>query len=209
MDTDVPYLMSVTNLHKILDQMQKAGVPENFNRDFLKDLGFASSGDRPMAKLLKYLGFLDTSGRPTAIYREFMDHTKAKKVLGQRIPIAFDDLYLSDRQAHNKPVEALKGWFKSKTGAGDAVAQKMASTFKSLTTYADFSGAPPAEEPKPPAPPPAHSNGDEIPGEKPPRRPLDLNGGVGLVFRVEVHLPDTQNIETFRAIFKAMREELL
>jgi hypothetical protein len=81
MDTDVPYLMSVTNLHRILDQMQKAGVPENFNRDFLKDLGFGASGDRPMVKLLKYLGFLDGSGRPTSFYREFMDHTKAKKVL--------------------------------------------------------------------------------------------------------------------------------
>src|SRR6185436_3365871 len=106
--------MSVTNLHKILDQMQKAGVPETFNRDFLTDLGFASSGDRPTVKLLKYLGFLDASGRPTSVYRDFMDHTKAKKVLGGRIPIAFDDLYLSDRQAQGKSVEALKGWFKSK-----------------------------------------------------------------------------------------------
>lgn len=208
MDTDVPYLMSVTNLHKILDQMQKAGVPENFNRDFLKDLGFGASGDRPMVKLLKYIGFLDSSGKPTAIYREFMDHTKAKKVLGQRIPVAFDDLYLSDRQAHSKPVEALKGWFKSKTGAGDAVAQKMASTFRSLASYADFSGVTPSEEPKSEQPTP-HANGNEGKAEKPPRPPLDLNGEMGLVFRVEVHLPDTQNVETFRAIFKAMREELL
>jgi hypothetical protein len=208
MDTDVPYLMSVTNLHKILDQMQKAGVPENFNRDFLKDLGFGASGDRPMVKLLKYLGFLDSAGRPTSTYRDFMDHTKAKKILGVRIPVAFDDLYLSDRQAQSKPVEALKGWFKSKTGSGDAVAQKMASTFKSLSSYADFTGiqtiAP--EEVKPP---PAAAK--EIDKPPPPTKRNIATGetSIGFVYRIEIHLPDTQNIETFRAIFKALREELL
>jgi len=30
MDTNVPYLLSVANLHKILDAIQKAGVPEVF-----------------------------------------------------------------------------------------------------------------------------------------------------------------------------------
>lgn len=206
MDTDVPYLMSVTNLQKILDQMQRAGVPENFNRDFLKDLGFGASGDRPMIKLLKYLGFLDSAGRPTSTYREFMDHTKAKRVLGARIPVAFDDLYLSDRQSHNKSVEALKGWFKSKTGAGDAVAQKMASTFKSLASYADFSGAP---TPQPDANKSRPDGGKHEEESKKTRTPTILEAGMGLVYRIEIHLPDTQNVETFRAIFKALREELL
>jgi hypothetical protein len=32
---------------------------------------------------------------------------------------------------------------------------------------------------------------------------------IGLVYRFEIHLPDTQNVDTFRAIFKAMREELM
>lgn len=50
---------SVTNLHKILNAIQKAGVPEVFNLDFLKDLGFTSSNDRPVIKVLKYLGMLD------------------------------------------------------------------------------------------------------------------------------------------------------
>lgn len=38
MDAIVPYMPSVTNLHKILDAIQKAGVPEVFKLDFLKDL---------------------------------------------------------------------------------------------------------------------------------------------------------------------------
>jgi hypothetical protein len=194
---------SVTNLHKILDAIQKAGVPEVFNLDFLKDLGFTSSNDRPVIKVLKYLGMLDSSGRPQNAYREFVDHTKAKGVLATRIRSAFDDLYLSDKDAHNKSAEQLKGWFKTKTGASDSVAKKMATQFKSLASYADFEAAPPLE--KPPKAPEVKQ--DEKPLPPPPPAP-DLKG-FGLVYRLEIHLPDTQNVETFRAIFRALREELM
>jgi hypothetical protein len=86
MDANVPYVLSVANLHRILDAIQKAGIPESFNLDFLKDLGFTSSNDRPVIKVLKYLGMLDSSGRPQQAYRDFVDHTKAKAVLAARYP---------------------------------------------------------------------------------------------------------------------------
>lgn len=82
---------------------------------------------------------LDSSGKPQASYREFMDHTKAKEVLADRLQHAYDDLFLADKDAHTKSTDKLKGWFKTKTGAGDAVAKKMATTFKTLASYADFS----------------------------------------------------------------------
>jgi hypothetical protein len=208
-DANVPYLPSVTNLHKILDKIQNAGVPEVFNIDFLKDLGFTSSNDRPVIKLLKYVGLLDASGRPQTAYREFVDHTKAKKVLAARLRVAFDDLYLSDKAAHTRTVESLKGWFKTKTGEGDAVAKKIATTFRALSQYADFSGH--AEMPREPA--------AETPAEPTVQTPpaaatvppvtIPSRTELGLVYRIEIHLPDTQNVETFRAIFRALREELM
>jgi hypothetical protein len=222
MDPDVPYLVSIGNLTKILDQIQRAGVPEVFNRDFLKDLGFSASQDRPMVKILKYLGMLDSSGRPQTPYREFVDHTKAKKVLAARLRAAFDDLFLADRQANTKSAEALKGWFKTKTGAGDAVAQKMATTFKALAQYADFSSqvdtrdeaAPPPTQtvPTSPAgPKPAETPAPPASGAAPPPPPAAASLGreIGFVYRIEIHLPDTQNVDTFRAIFRALREELV
>ena len=109
MSPDVPYMMSVTNLHKILDAIQRAGAPEVFHLDFLKDLGFKAFNDRGAVKMLKYLGFLDGSGRPQASYREFMDHTKSKLVLASRMRVAFDDLFTADRNANTKSVEQLKG----------------------------------------------------------------------------------------------------
>lgn len=198
------------NLAKILDAVQKAGVPEVFNLDFLKDLGFTSSNDRPVIKVLKYLGMLDSAGRPQKPYREFVDHTKAKGVLARRIREAFDDLYLSDKNAHTKSAEQLKGWFKTKTGASDAVAKKIASQFKALASYADFN-AEAATEPKPAET--AHEQEQpEVPVEKPPLKPVRSPSeplALGLVYRLEIHLPDTQNVDTFRAIFRALREELM
>lgn len=207
MDTNVPYMPSVANLHKILDAIQKAGIPEAFNLDFLKDLGFTSSNDRPVIKVLKYLGMLDTSGRPQNSYRDFVDHTKAKAVLAGRIRAAFDDLYLSDKIAHTKSVEALKGWFKSKTGASDAVAKKIATQFKSLAQYADFEKKL-SEQPTPEEAPETRTPAPEQPPLTPPTPRAEFSQ-LGLVYRLEIHLPDTQNIETFRAIFRALREELV
>jgi hypothetical protein len=196
---------SVKNLHKILDAIQKAGVPEVFNLDFLTDLGFTSSNDRAVIKLLKYLGMLDASGRPQDAYRQFVDHTKAKSVLAELMRIAFDELFVSDRNANTKTVESLKGWFKSKTGVSDAVATKMASQFKSLAGYADFS-TPPARQPKTPE----AAQAKEKKGEpEPPKLTAVKEIDLGLVYRFEIHLPDTQNVDTFRAIFRALREELM
>ncbi|MCB1804501.1 MAG: DUF5343 domain-containing protein [Candidatus Competibacteraceae bacterium] len=204
MNLDVPYMPSVKNLTKIFDSIQHAAVPDTFSYEFLKDLGYSSSNDRAILKVLKYLGMLDASGRPQTSYRDFVDHTKTKQVLAARLQAAYDDLYASNKKAHEQTADNLKGWFKSKTGKGDAVALKMATTFKSLAQYADFSNSAPTPPPE-----------TEIPATPPPDpetpAPPVLTGEskFGLVYRLEIHLPDTQNIETYRSIFRALREELM
>ncbi len=208
MDQNVPYMPSVKNLSEILTAIQKAAVPESFTHEFLKDLGFTSSNDRAFIKLFRYLGMLDVSGKPQTHYREFVDGSKTKAVLAQRIRAAYDDLYNANPKAHEKTAEHLKGWFKTKTGAGDAVALKMASTLKAFASCADFAATHPlhkVEEKEKSSPE------EKLVEEKPEiKTKIDLpSAQFGLVYRIEVHLPDTQNIDTFRAIFKAMREELM
>ena len=211
MTDDVPYMPSVKNLHGILDAIQKAGVPSTFKLDFLQDLGFTSSNDRPVIRVLKFLGFLSNAGSPETPYREFVDHTKAKGVLARQIRKSYDDLFLADKVAQTKSATDLKGWFKTKTGASDAVAKKMATTFRSLSDYADFDSAHAAALPAPKveAPPAPPSEEESLPPKTPPlvRPPAEL--AMGMVYRLEVHLPDTQNVDTYRAIFRALREELM
>jgi len=204
MDQDIPYMPSIKNLHSILDAIQRAAVPEAFNVDFLKDLGFTSSSDRPVTKLLKFLGMLDSANRPQTSYREFLDHTKAKAVLASRVRAAYDDLFVADKNAHTKTASSLKGWFRTKTGVGDKVAEKMATTFRSLAQYADFEPGLDVETPAQPI----VRNPEPLPTQIPPTRLPPIEGPVGLAYRIEIHLPDTQNLDTYRAIFRALREEL-
>lgn len=206
MDTDVPYMPSIKNLSGMLDKIQNAAVPDAFGVDFLTDMGFTSSNDRAILKVLKYLGMLDAAGRPQASYREFVDHTKARGVLAARLKTAYDDLFASDKTANTKTANELKGWFKTKTGVSDAVAEKMATTFKALATYADFSSAfATAQDTK-------EDKGDKETPEKDKEKKRGaglLETGFGLTYRIEIHLPDTTNVDTYRSIFQALREELL
>lgn len=212
MNAEVPYMKSVTNLHKILDAIQNAAKPDSFTLEFLRDLGFSSSNDRGVVKVLKFVGLLDDGNRPQTSYSEFMDHTKAKRVLARRLRESYDDLFIADKRANEKAATALKGWFKTKTGAGDAVAEKMATTFRSLAQYGDFTGKvePIADKPV--------DVTDKIPediGRKLASLPNEAQAKgnnqseIGLVYRFEIHLPDTQNVDTYRAIFRAIREELM
>lgn len=204
MDTDVPYMPSTKNLHKILDKIQEAAVPPVFHHEFLRDLGFSSSNDRSILRVLKYLGLLDDAGKPHSHYRDFVDHTKAKHVLAERLRATFDELYNSDKKAHNKTVPELQGWFKTKTGKNNSVTRKMATTFNSLAKYADFS--------KTKTPTSKQAEAEQIISSDPKIKEAPVITGkskFGLVYRLEIHLPDTQNIETYRAIFKALREELM
>lgn len=204
MDNDVPRMPSIKNLHAIFDSIQKAAAPDAFGVDFLKDMGYTSSNDRSVIKVLKYLGLLDASGRPQSAYREFMNQGKAKKVLAGCMRAAYDDLFKSDIDAHSKTTKDLTGWFKTKTGVGEKTAEKMATTFKALSSYADFEGAPIEQEK-----PQEQEVKPQVEVQLPPK-PGDTGvHSIGLTYRIEVHLPDTTNVDTFRAIFRAIREELM
>jgi len=202
MNIDIPYMPSVKNVNAIMAKIQGASLPASFTIDFLRDLGFPSSNDRSLIKFLKYIGFIDNNSKPLEPYKKYLDHNNSKKVLGQQLKIAFDDLFIAHKNANKMSGSELKGWFRTKTGQSDAVAEKIASTFKAfadLSEFADHTGEK------------ATDKNDELSkdkGEIPISLPLE-NNKLGLVYRFEIHLPDTQNIDTYRAIFKAIKEELL
>ena len=206
MDPNVPYMIAAKNVPQMLTAAQKAAVPESFGHEFLKDLGFTSSNDRGFIKLLKYFGMLDASGKPQASYREFVDQNRSRAVLANRIRHAYDDLYNANPDAHKRTSEQLKGWFKTKTGAGDAVALKMATTLKAFAEWADFTAGSAEAKPIEVAKSKDVEGGKREDAAKKISPPVTSE--IGLVYRLEIHLPDTQNIDTFRAIFRAMREEL-
>jgi hypothetical protein len=198
------YLTSTKNTAAILDAMQRAAVPDRFTYEFLKQLGFAASGDRPMISVLKSLGFLNDSSNPTPRYRQFKDKSIAKAVLAQGIREGYADVFAIETEANTKTIQEINGIFARLSDKGETVTSRMAMTFKALCGLADFSASvvpdesPPADPENPPPPPP--------PGDRPPPPPP---GVLTLRHDIHVHLPLSTDVAVYDAIFKSLKATLL
>jgi hypothetical protein len=199
------YLMSTKNTASIFASLQKAGVPDVFTHEFLKQLGYASSGDRPVIPVMKAIGFLDDSARPTALYRTYKDPAHARAAMAQGVRAGYADLFAIDTEAYNKTVSQLAGMFGRLSDKGEAVTQKMASTFKALAALADFSGAvaaPQLADASPPRP-------DRPSAEDSPELLQPSVTGISLRHDIHVHLPLSTDVAVYDAIFRSLKANLL
>jgi hypothetical protein len=205
------YMTSTKNVGNILQAIQKAGVPPKFTYDFLKKLGYPSSNDRPIIPLLKTMKFLDSTGKPLERYRRYKDIPNAPAVLAEGIRDAYSDIFVVDQQAQALDDEALKGVFARVSGKGDRVVEQMALTFKTLSSFANWD-APPAvdeepdgegETPSAEATPPASLG---TPDGPPPMTPARRSSHLNLHHDIHIHLPITDQIAVYDAIFRALRQ---
>jgi len=203
MATDLPYMTAVGNVPAILDKIRGAGTPPKLTIEFLKStLGFSASQDRAFPRILKQLRFLNADGTPLPRYNEFKSATTGGKALAQGLREGWAPVFLADQAAHTRSTSELKETFKTVTGQGEAVAAKLASTFKVLATKADWSESSPTEIQTEESPQEDGNVGDQ--GQS-----SDLKSALNLHHDVHVHLPPTSDVAVYRAIFRALREELL
>jgi hypothetical protein len=194
------YLTSQKNLKPIFESIQKAGVPRRFSYEFLKQLGFASSGDRPFVGVLKSLRFLDDGGAPTDRYRRFKDPGQAPAVMTEALRDAYADVFTIDVDAGKLSVNELKGLFARLSDKGDAVNEKMARTFKGLADLADFALPDAVAEPQRETPEDhqdSHADKD-----------LSDHAPLSLHHDIHIHLPVSTEIAVYDAIFKSLRDNL-
>jgi hypothetical protein len=201
MDTQVPYLQSATRLRELLNKISEAGEPEKFTQRFLLDLGFKSRNDRPFIGLLKYLGMLDPSGRPTASYSQFRNTAQSKGVLRSCLEAAYDDLFNAQPQADSKSKGELTDWFKTKSGKAERTAELMAATFLTLCEYA---GSAPASAPADGLPPAGHS----VVGVAPTTATAPVVSQHPLSMHIEVKLGGQAGTD-YDAFFGALKKHLL
>ena len=219
---DIPYMPSVVNLHAIFDKIQSAGTPPKFTHDFLKStLGFGSSNDRAIIKILRQLGFLTADGTPTQRYNDYRG-AHPRKVLAQGLREGWPELFLADERVYEKSKSQIQAIAKNLTGAGDSAATKMASTFHALAEKADWTV--PADAPKDvetewPAEEENTSDrrrsGGNRKGRSEDTGEGSINGnalGAGLFqlhHDIHIHLPPTNDVSVYRAIFRAIKAELM
>lgn len=197
----------------MMNAITTAQAPKQFTQSFLENLGFKSNSDRLVINVLKAMGFLDAGGAPTDRYFRYLDQTQSAKVLAEGIRDAYADLFAININANTMTRGEVKNKLKTLTQGkhGDAVLDKMAMTFTALSNLADFSepSAPPSDQDGQAEP---QVDGDEKPpdlrvplGEKPPSG-LRLGG---LVYNIELVLPESRDQAVYDALFRSLRAHLL
>lgn len=202
------YLTSTKNLSKVLTAIQNAQAPEKFTSKLLEDLSFKSSADRLIIGVLKALRFIDDTGKPTDRYFEYLDVSRSKAVMASGIRDAYGDLFRINKDAHKLSREEIKNKFKtlSQGRLSESVLNKMASTYTALVKHADFAVRDTAVEDGVNVSP---GGGDENHKDNQPRDRVKHAAISGLVYNIQIHLPETRDMAVYDALFRSLKEHLL
>lgn len=206
------YLTSTKRLSEILDALKTAKAPEKFTQGFLESLEFKSKGDRLIIGVLKSLKFIDDGGKPMDRYFRFIDQSQSARVLAEAVEEAYADLFAVNRNANQLNKQEIVGKFKtlSQGQYSDAVLNMMAMTFTSLAALSDFTSAkkptgiaPEAHKPVAPiSVVDEHSQGEH--GEA--TKNIKLGG---LVYNIQIVLPESRDPVVYDALFRSLKEHLL
>lgn len=204
------YTVVPNTLRDFLQKVRTAGVPPRVTNEFLKTLGFKSSNDRSIISVLKAIGFLDASGAPTDLYRQYRDPKVGPTVLAEALRQAYSDIFLANEQAHTLKLDELKGIIAAKTTKGERAVTEIARTFSTLAKSANFDAPNGKAEQEAPISEP-ELNGGTSPNSALPgvSREASHSSRATLHYNIQIHLPTTTDITVYNAIFKSLRESLL
>ena len=207
MAKELPYLPSYKNVAELFSRINKAKVPDAFTVRFLADtIGLKSTGDRQLIGLLKKLGFLDGTGKPTQQYNLLKNSNTMGGAIADGIRIAYGPLYAADENAHKLSGENLRGLIAQVSGAEEGMAKLINGTFNSLIKLADFEKSKPSID--------GELNTQESQASEITEEPEDIERRAQpkfspeFRFNIEIHLPSNGTEETYLAIFSALRKSL-
>ena len=198
------------------DAILNASAPDRFSYKFLEGLGFKSKNDRLFIGILKDLNFLNSDGAPQERYYQFLDKSKASRILAEAINETFSDLFAVNTSAHalnsddsyNKLRTLYRGTKK------DSVIKLIAKTFVALCEYADFTQSVETTGIENESTG-ADDKGNEVSGNTEDgkvgvskslvAKPLNTNS---LQYHINIILPDTRDQAVYDAIFKSLRDHL-
>jgi hypothetical protein len=194
-----PYIPSMPPIKRFLQSIQTMGIPEKVNQNTLPQMGFKSSNDRYIPSILKFIGFIDSSGVPTEDYKEFRKKEVSKSVMANALRRTYADLFILYPDANNKDFQPLRDFFSGTTKAGEHALGLTVQTFKTLCEFADFGAVPAQVEPQQTQPTP-----------KPlVQLPITREGGVNINVNIRFELPITKDPDIYDKIFESLKKHLL
>lgn len=210
---NLPYLTASGTLKKALDRAVEASRPDKFNSDFLENvLNLKGGSARATIPILKRMGFIASDGTPTELYAKFRTQSGRGSAALQALRIGFPEIFKKSDYAHTVDDGKLRDIILEITGlkASDPVAIAIRGTFNVLKAYVpsnidasnredeDASGENSAQ----PTPP-------QIPNGQPIGHALTRGSELGLVYNINIVLPETSDLKVLNAIFRSIKENLM
>ena len=191
-------------LQKVFKAIREGTAPDKFNQQYLVDLGFGGSNYRVLIPLMKDLDFLSADGMPTQRYRDYLDSSRSRRILGEAVRETYSDIFTITKNPTKSDREKIAGKFKSSFNLSDLQAERNANTFLALAELCDFAEGSPEVDSAQPA-------SGTIGQSEPIAAHLPTASGrvIGLKYDIAIHLPATKDIEVYNAIFKSLRDHLV
>lgn len=208
MQKTLPYLVTPGNIPKVLERIKAAATPERVTQDFVQTkLQLPSSSGATMVPFLKKIGFVNSDGTPSAIYKKFRNASTAKAAVAEAIKYGYAPLYERNEFSHDLNEEGLRGLIIEEIGCDDdsRVLDLTVSCFKFLKQFADFDGI---QEPQKAEAPNTSTPTEQHQVALHTRHP-SRKVGMNLSYTINLNLPATSDISVFNAIFRSLKEHLL
>ena len=197
------YAVKTGSLKKFLERVKSKdlGVPDKVSIAYLASVGYKSSNDRPIIRVLKSINFIDRSGVPTQAFKDFRTE-RSGQVMADALRKTYADLYKTYSEPLKKSRGDLENFFaKGKPSLKKYTLGLYVDTFKTLCEFADFKAVP--------AKPKAEVKEPEKKVVEAAQVTTKTPAGVTINLNIQLTLPATEDATVYDKIFKALKENLL
>lgn len=212
-----PYISGAGALTKAIQHFRNS-LPAKIDASTLKKLGLAPKNESYLINILKFLGIIDAEGVPTAEARSaFTQHDDGAfgKKIEELVKKAYSDIFsLHGEKAWSLDENALITYFRQTDQSSAVVGSRQAKTFQTLAAFSGHGSVPEvkttnnkkiapnrekvAKQIKAVTHSPSHETVIESKGKD-----------FGLTVRIEINLPAGGDKDTYDAIFKSIKENIL
>lgn len=139
--TDFPHIEDAAKrIGKFFSKIQSLSVPESATVNWLPTIGgFGSNKNRPLIKILKFIGFITNSNKPTDRWSIYRDKSQSKTVMAEGIKQGYSALFEEYPDAYQRNDNDLRNFFSRHSDKEEKLIVSTVDTFKALCALADFS----------------------------------------------------------------------
>lgn len=199
------YTTKTGSLKDFLERVKskELGIPDKVTLDYLESIGYKSTNDRPIVRVLKSINFIDNSGVPTPDFENFRTEN-SKQVMASALRKTYAELFKIYPDPLKKTNTDLENFFaKKEPSLKKGTLEYYVATFKTLCEFADFEAEPFETEGA------GEKRGKEPEGER-GKAPIvpKMPEGLSINLNIQITLPVTDNAEVYDKIFEALKKHI-